>query len=109
MQLKSEGEVEHSIQVMPIAGHVTGIPANHCLPKVSRFLLLDSSFAPSQAGPINPPLHSPFQISLSLLQLLIARYPCGVSFTMEYHAVPPEERARDEQGNLLPWGYVYKE
>lgn len=28
---------------------------------------------------------------------------------MEYHAVPPEERARDEQGNLLPWGYVYKE
>lgn len=28
---------------------------------------------------------------------------------MEYHAVPPEERARDEKGNLLPWGYVYKE
>ncbi|OQE17959.1 hypothetical protein PENSTE_c019G04560 [Penicillium steckii] len=28
---------------------------------------------------------------------------------MEYHAVPPEERARDENGNLLPWGYVYKE
>ncbi|KAJ5640765.1 hypothetical protein N7528_000390 [Penicillium herquei] len=28
---------------------------------------------------------------------------------MEYHAVPPEERARDEHGNLLPWGYVYKE
>ncbi|KAJ5560312.1 hypothetical protein N7513_002711 [Penicillium frequentans] len=28
---------------------------------------------------------------------------------MEYHAVPPEERARDEQGNLLPWGYVYKD
>lgn len=29
--------------------------------------------------------------------------------TMEYHSVPPEERARDEKGNLLPWGYVYKE
>lgn len=28
---------------------------------------------------------------------------------MEYHFVPPEERARDEKGNLLPWGYVYKE
>ncbi|KAJ5474348.1 hypothetical protein N7475_003914 [Penicillium sp. IBT 31633x] len=28
---------------------------------------------------------------------------------MEYHAVPPEERARDEDGNLLPWGYVYKD
>lgn len=28
---------------------------------------------------------------------------------MEYHSVPPEERARDEDGNLLPWGYVYKE
>ncbi|KAF7715345.1 Uncharacterized protein PECH_001409 [Penicillium ucsense] len=28
---------------------------------------------------------------------------------MEYHAVPPEERARDENGNLLPWGYVYKD
>ncbi|KAJ5699010.1 hypothetical protein N7462_001015 [Penicillium macrosclerotiorum] len=28
---------------------------------------------------------------------------------MEYHAVPLEERARDEKGNLLPWGYVYKD
>ncbi|KAJ5249140.1 hypothetical protein N7468_000591 [Penicillium chermesinum] len=28
---------------------------------------------------------------------------------MEYHAVPIDERARDEQGNLLPWGYVYKD
>ncbi|KAJ5143555.1 uncharacterized protein N7515_002342 [Penicillium bovifimosum] len=28
---------------------------------------------------------------------------------MEYHSVPPEERARDEHGNLLPWGYVYKD
>jgi hypothetical protein len=28
---------------------------------------------------------------------------------MEYHFVPPEERARDEKGNLLPWGYIYKE
>ncbi|KAJ5670625.1 uncharacterized protein N7477_005988 [Penicillium maclennaniae] len=28
---------------------------------------------------------------------------------MEYHAVPPEERARDENGNLLPWGYIYKD
>jgi hypothetical protein len=28
---------------------------------------------------------------------------------MEYHSVPLEERARDEDGNLLPWGYVYKE
>ncbi|KAJ5887506.1 hypothetical protein N7495_007547 [Penicillium taxi] len=28
---------------------------------------------------------------------------------MEYHAVPPEERARDENGNLLPWGYLYKD
>ncbi|CAL5868997.1 uncharacterized protein PFLUO_LOCUS3225 [Penicillium psychrofluorescens] len=28
---------------------------------------------------------------------------------MEYHSVPPEERARDEKGNLLPWGYVYKD
>ncbi|KAJ5166208.1 uncharacterized protein N7482_004989 [Penicillium canariense] len=28
---------------------------------------------------------------------------------MEYHAVPPEERARDQDGNLLPWGYVYKD
>jgi len=23
--------------------------------------------------------------------------------------VPPEERARDEKGNLLPWGYIYKD
>ncbi|CAP99619.1 Pc22g23310 [Penicillium rubens Wisconsin 54-1255] len=28
---------------------------------------------------------------------------------MEYHSVPLEERARDEDGNLLPWGYVYKD
>lgn len=28
---------------------------------------------------------------------------------MEYHFVPAEERAKDEKGNLLPWGYVYKE
>lgn len=28
---------------------------------------------------------------------------------MEYHFVPPEERAKDDKGNLLPWGYVYKE
>jgi hypothetical protein len=28
---------------------------------------------------------------------------------MEYHAVPLEERARDEKGNILPWGYVFKE
>ncbi|KAE8148495.1 hypothetical protein BDV25DRAFT_158175 [Aspergillus avenaceus] len=28
---------------------------------------------------------------------------------MEYHFVPPEERAKDEKGNLLPWGYVYKD
>ncbi|KAJ5110072.1 hypothetical protein N7532_002717 [Penicillium argentinense] len=28
---------------------------------------------------------------------------------MEYHAVPPEERARDENGNMLPWGYIYKD
>ncbi|ERF71033.1 hypothetical protein EPUS_03313 [Endocarpon pusillum Z07020] len=26
---------------------------------------------------------------------------------MEVHAVLPEERARDEQGNILPWGYRY--
>lgn len=28
---------------------------------------------------------------------------------MEYHFVPFEERAKDEKGNVLPWGYVYKE
>ena len=28
---------------------------------------------------------------------------------MEYHFVPLEERAKDEKGNVLPWGYVYKE
>lgn len=28
---------------------------------------------------------------------------------MEYHSVPVEERAKDEKGNLLPWGYMYKE
>ncbi|KAF7595013.1 hypothetical protein BBP40_007614 [Aspergillus hancockii] len=28
---------------------------------------------------------------------------------MEYHFVPPEERAKDDKGNLLPWGYVYKD
>ncbi|BDD61641.1 hypothetical protein MPDQ_004544 [Monascus purpureus] len=28
---------------------------------------------------------------------------------MEYHFVPLEERAKDEKGNLLPWGYVYKD
>ncbi|WEW61412.1 hypothetical protein PRK78_006902 [Emydomyces testavorans] len=28
---------------------------------------------------------------------------------MEYHSVPPEERARDPKGNLLPFGYVYKD
>ncbi|KAF9884469.1 hypothetical protein FE257_001730 [Aspergillus nanangensis] len=28
---------------------------------------------------------------------------------MEYHFVPPEERAKDDKGNPLPWGYVYKD
>ncbi|KAI5306677.1 Nascent polypeptide-associated complex subunit beta [Ascosphaera pollenicola] len=28
---------------------------------------------------------------------------------MEYHAVPPEERAKDANGNHLPWAYVSKE
>ncbi|KMU88477.1 hypothetical protein CIHG_06277 [Coccidioides immitis H538.4] len=28
---------------------------------------------------------------------------------MEYHSVPPEERARGPKGNLLPFGYVYKD
>lgn len=28
---------------------------------------------------------------------------------MEYHSVPLEERAKDDKGNILPWGYVYKE
>ncbi|RAL11046.1 uncharacterized protein BO97DRAFT_478889 [Aspergillus homomorphus CBS 101889] len=28
---------------------------------------------------------------------------------MEYHFVPPEERARNEKGEMLPWGYVYKD
>ncbi|KAA8643407.1 hypothetical protein EYZ11_010119 [Aspergillus tanneri] len=28
---------------------------------------------------------------------------------MEYHFVPLEERAKDDKGNLLPWGYVYKD
>ncbi|KAL4805879.1 hypothetical protein BDV18DRAFT_140078 [Aspergillus unguis] len=28
---------------------------------------------------------------------------------MEYHSVPLEERAKDEKGNTLPWGYVYKD
>ncbi|KKK17238.1 hypothetical protein ARAM_005925 [Aspergillus rambellii] len=28
---------------------------------------------------------------------------------MEYHAVPLEERAKDDKGNILPWGYVYKD
>lgn len=28
---------------------------------------------------------------------------------MEIHSVPPEERATDENGNLLPWGYIYAE
>jgi hypothetical protein len=28
---------------------------------------------------------------------------------MEVHSVPVEERAFDEKGNRLPWGYVYSE
>ncbi|EZF31019.1 nucleoporin [Trichophyton mentagrophytes] len=28
---------------------------------------------------------------------------------MEYHSVPLEERAKDEKGNTLPWGYLYKD
>ncbi|RDW72574.1 uncharacterized protein DSM5745_07746 [Aspergillus mulundensis] len=28
---------------------------------------------------------------------------------MEYHSVPLEERAKDDKGNTLPWGYVYKD
>lgn len=36
-------------------------------------------------------------------------YLAGIALAMEYHSVPPEERARDEKGNLLPWGYVYQE
>ncbi|KAL4962495.1 allantoate permease family MFS transporter [Aspergillus stella-maris] len=28
---------------------------------------------------------------------------------MEYHSVPLEERAKDDKGNILPWGYVYKD
>ncbi|EFQ97165.1 hypothetical protein MGYG_00208 [Nannizzia gypsea CBS 118893] len=28
---------------------------------------------------------------------------------MEYHSVPLEERAKDEKGNTLPWGYIYKD
>lgn len=41
----------------------------------------------------------------------VSSYPVafGLRVAMEYHFVPPEERARDEKGNLLPWGYVYKE
>lgn len=51
---------------------------------------------------------------LDLRQLLVHSLssfflPTPSIFAMEYHAVPPEERARDEKGNLLPWGYVYKE
>lgn len=40
---------------------------------------------------------------------LIQSFNDILSAVMEYHSVPLEERARDEDGNLLPWGYVYKE
>lgn len=43
-------------------------------------------------------------IRLTLASLSFSRLT-----TMEYHFVPQEERARDDKGNLLPWGYVYKE
>lgn len=49
----------------------------------------------------------PYLISFHTFQLQIKLL--RISKRMEYHAVPPEERARDENGNLLPWGYVYKE
>lgn len=43
------------------------------------------------------------------LLLFIADLGSALPVAMEYHFVPVEERAKDEKGNLLPWGYVYKE
>jgi hypothetical protein len=57
-------------------------------------------------------LTEPPFLGLSLLPLDFTFFQlrdCILSTAMEYHSVPPEERARDEDGNLLPWGYVYKE
>lgn len=58
------------------------------------------SITPAKAS-IASSSHPPTSLERTYIQVFL-----GV---MEYHAVPPEERARDEDGNLLPWGYVYKE
>ncbi|KAJ6179828.1 hypothetical protein N7519_010289 [Penicillium mononematosum] len=83
------------------------IPANQCLPKVldpsmpDKFTLLRiiSQNLPFSSSHFFTSLPSAFTLSLDYIP----------STVMEYHSVPPEERARDEDGNLLPWGYVYKD
>ena len=54
-------------------------------------------------------LHSCLLILATHPEFLAVTHAHPLSSIMEYHAVPPEERARDEKGNLLPWGYIYKE
>lgn len=50
-----------------------------------------------------------FALHLCHVQLFFDRNTPSQDIIMEYHAVPPEERAQDDKGNPLPWGYVYKE
>lgn len=75
------------------------------------------SFGSLDAGQFYPFVHSLRRTSLSRALTFSRLFPphspylltTSPSTIMEYHSVPPEERARDEDGNLLPWGYVYKE
>jgi hypothetical protein len=78
------------------------IPANHCLPKSLASSFDHFAFALRQLQEI-------FTVISSSISAVNLNFTALTALIMEYHAVPPEERARDEQGNLLPWGYVYKE
>lgn len=99
------------------------IPANALFitAKVSLLLLFDRQPRPTQQPPSRARIYSFCWISTLLSHFQLSEHPPKELFdlleevlrhpilAMEYHFVPPEERARDEKGNLLPWGYVYKE
>lgn len=88
------------------------IQANQCLPKLLAPSIPDGS---SNLSFVRLPrqekafVFSSFHFPTSLVCTFIQVFVGIPSSVMEYHSVPPEERARDEDGNLLPWGYVYKE
>ncbi|KAI9044943.1 uncharacterized protein KD926_011116 [Aspergillus affinis] len=70
---------------------------------------------PDQPAQFSVPFSDRFLLSLSTLPISLFSFlekfktPSLPFPSMEYHFVPPEERAKDDKGNLLPWGYVYKD